>query len=213
MAVGVKTWLRRVVVPIMMLVPTALAFFGPVSAFGNGFRPGGPSVAVAPQTVSWQAGCLQAPVPGAVIDTFQAPECPYCAGRRTLRFAASPRDEVYAPVAGRITFAGRVAGIGYVTVEPAGAPSHLVTVGGVNSDGRKMSGLIERGAVIGSVADDKGIHLSVRQVHPSGHPSYLDPEPFLERLWVRARLAPLDGSPPRPSQQHHGCRVGSRAVP
>lgn len=156
---------------------------------------------------SWRAGCLARPVPGPVISTFQAPDCPYCAGRRTIDFGVVVGDEVRSPVAGRVIFAGIVAGIGYVTVAPFAASSHLVTVGGLVVSNALDTEIVDLGEIVGTAQGSAVISLSVRLVHASGLKSYVDPEPLLARWRVRSRLVPLSGSAPRPVQPIYGCRL------
>ncbi|HET9259637.1 MAG TPA: hypothetical protein VFP42_05850, partial [Acidimicrobiia bacterium] len=68
--------------------------------------------------------CLAPPVPGPVTAGF-APEGSY-AGHWGVDFAATVGDEVVAPVSGGVTFAGSVAGMKTVTIEPV--PGYKVSV-------------------------------------------------------------------------------------
>jgi len=176
--------------------------------------------------------CLIPPVSGSITERFRAPDCPYCAGRRTIKFSAEIGQAVRAPVSGQVSFAGVVAGIGYVTITPTQAPSHLVTVGGLigyesirdgnvqtgdtlgyvlitglNSTGPDSAGPDSAGPDSAGAAINGSVLLSVRQIHPSGQTTYLDPEPYLAYSRVRARLLPAEGLARRPVQAVFGCRT------
>lgn len=135
---------------------------------------------------SWKAGCLVPPVPGPIVRFFQEPDCPYCAGQRTVDFGVRFGDVIRSPVAGRVSFAGFVAGVGYVTVVPVADPTHLVTLGGVIPGA--MPETIAAGDHIGTAQGPEVVRLSVRQIRASGPKAYRDPEPLLARWRVRARL-------------------------
>jgi len=154
------------------------------------------------------AVCLLAPVPGKIVGRFRAPNCPYCAGRRAVDFAVAAGDVVYSPVAGQVSFAGTVAGTGYVTIVPAGASSHLVTVGGVGRGDLVPGDDVLAGQELGAAEGASRIPLTLRQVLSSGLKAYLDPEPYLAQWRVRARLIPLDGVVGRPIRPTFGCRIG-----
>lgn len=173
-----------------------------------------PVPVVASAEVSPSDHCLAAPVDGPLLESFVEPACPYCAGRRTIGFAARTGDAVRAPAGGRIHFSGSVVGSAYVTIVPDTDPSMLVTVGGVEPEPtgfragappREILGpIVGRGQVIGIATGPVG--LSLRQQASSGPPTYLDPEPYLARWRVRARLIPLDGAAGRHPDKRFGCR-------
>src|SRR5690606_4613334 len=75
-------------------------------------------VAGAPRPVSAGA-CWEPPVAAPVVDPFRPPACPWCPGNRGLTFGTPPGAVVRAVAAGRITFAGPVAGTVYLVVELA----------------------------------------------------------------------------------------------
>lgn len=197
---------------MFVLPPAALAPFDSSNTNDNA-RASRPPQAVA----SVLGDCLRAPVDAPLGARFVEPTCPYCAGRRTLGFAAVAGDLVRSAVTGRIHFSGVVVGSGYVTVVSAVDTSLLVTVGGVNPgppnrpDRFRLfhktrahptlaeGASIEAGQVIGVAAGPIG--LSMRRRSPSGPDTYLDPEPYLARRRVRARLVPLadpgPADPPR----------------
>lgn len=154
-----------------------------------------------PGPVSASGRCLSAPVAGPIVARFVAPPCPYCAGRRTLDFGAALGDSVRAPVTGRVHFAGDVVGAGFVTVATS---RYLVTVGGLDpvSD---LGPSVERGQVLGGAVGT--VRMSLRRLDVAGTRSYLDPEPFLVRRRVPARLVPLGEVRPRPVRVVLGCRA------
>ena len=63
------------------------------------------------------------PVPGAVVRAFEAPAHRYGSGHRGVDLAARPGAPVRAARGGVVTWAGEVAGIGYVTVDHGGGLS------------------------------------------------------------------------------------------
>ena len=107
------------------------------------------------------AVCLAPPVPGQVIAGF-APEGAY-AGHWGVDFAATPGDGVKAPVAGRITFAGSVAGMRTVTIEPV--PGYKVSVSYLSDITVGTGEMVERGDLVGHAGSPHGrpgVHMSVR---------------------------------------------------
>ena len=67
-----------------------------------------------------QAGsCYVPPVPAPVVHPFVGPECPYCPGRRGIGYEPRPGTPVVAVAAGTVGFAGKVAGVLWVTVAHA----------------------------------------------------------------------------------------------
>lgn len=158
----------------------------------------GPNVA---RSVSASGTCLSAPVSGPITARFVAPACPYCSGRRTLGFRAAIGEVVRSPLAGRVHFTGDVVGRGFVTVASS---VYLVTVGGLEP-GPGLGTSVARGQELGLATGP--VQLSLRRTDGAGLRSYLDPEPFLVRWRVPARLLPLDGSPARPVRAVLGCRT------
>lgn len=138
--------------------------------------------------------CLLAPVDGPVARPYVAPACPYCPGNRAIDYRVESGDGVVAPVSGTIRFVGRVAGVGYVTVDAEG---HLVTVGGLDAFRADLvrGGAVGQGERLGSAAGD-GVSLSLRRVTRVAGAErfeYVDPTPSLGRAVPRrARLVSVD---------------------
>ncbi|HUG86647.1 MAG TPA: M23 family metallopeptidase [Euzebya sp.] len=86
------------------------------------------------------------PVPGAVVRHFDPPEDPYGPGHRGVDLAAGPGDPVTAALSGTIAFSGRVAGVGWVTVDHGG---HLTTTYGPLEERRAAGSAIATGQVLG----------------------------------------------------------------
>lgn len=99
--------------------------------------------------------CLAAavrPVPGEVTRPFDPPAQPWLAGHRGVDLVASPGDAVVAALAGRVTFAGPVAGSTWVTLAHG---SRWHTTYGVLADLRVTAGEhVGAGDVLGVVAPD-----------------------------------------------------------
>ena len=72
---------------------------------------GPPATTPRPVAVTYEA-----PVTGPVTDPFRPPATPYGPGNRGLEHATEPGGPVRAAAAGRVTFAGAVAGTLHVTV-------------------------------------------------------------------------------------------------
>ena len=135
---------------------------------------------------------LWMPVAGAVVRGFDARAGPYGAGHRGIDIAAPMGELVGAPAAGRVVFAGPVAGTTWVSVQIA--PGVLVTLGPV-PDPAVRAGPVRARSPIGRVGPGHGgtLHLGVRV-----DGVYVDPLPYLLDR-PRARLAPLlspGGLPP-----------------
>jgi murein DD-endopeptidase MepM/ murein hydrolase activator NlpD len=95
---------------------------------------------------------------------------------------------VRAAAAGRVTFAGVVAGVRYVVL--AHADGLRATYGGLTSSLLSVGDRVPAGAVVG--ASGAGLHFGVRRGDV-----YLDPEPMLGELRRRPRLVPTDATAPR----------------
>ena len=127
---------------------------------------------------------LWMPVAGAVVRGFDARAGPYGPGHRGIDIAAPTGELVRTPAAGRVVFAGPVAGTIWVSLRIA--PGVLVTVGPV-LDPLVTAGQVRPRSPIGRVGPGHGatLHLGVRV-----DGVYVDPLPYLLDR-PRARLAPL----------------------
>lgn len=133
--------------------------------------------------------CWAPPVDAVVIDPFREPACAWCPGNRGLEYGTSPGTAVRAVAAGEVSFAGRVAGVGYVVVRHG--DGLRATYGGVSSQLRTGMPVVAA-MVIGTT--EGTLHFGLRR-----GADYLDPAPFLGVVAGRARLVPVDGAAPRPS--------------
>ena len=135
------------------------------------------------------APCLLPPVSGRVTDGFRSPVCPYCAGNRGLEIDTTPGQTVVAAAAGRVSFAGSVAGTRYVAVEHGGG--YRTTYGGLASITVTTGTRVDAGGALGTSAAHTFFGLRQGDV-------YLDPYPHLGVVVIAPHLVPLDGSPGRP---------------
>ena len=155
------------------------------------FVPAAAPASVAERTVPPPAAPDPPPVPGlwmptagAVVRGFDSRAGPYGPGHRGIDIAAPMGQVVRAPAAGRVMFAGPVAGTTWVSLRIA--PGVLVTLGPV-LDPEVTAGPVGTRSPIGRVGPGHGatLHLGVRV-----DGVYVDPLPYLLDR-PRARLAPL----------------------
>ena len=119
------------------------------------------------------AVCLTPPVPGPVIAGY-APTGTF-SGHWGVDFAAPMGESVAAPVGGRITFAGSVAGMRTITIEPV--PGYKVSVSYLSAIEVSTGDNVSRGTSIGRAGSPHGapgVHMSVRVVD-----RYVDPAGLL----------------------------------
>jgi murein DD-endopeptidase MepM/ murein hydrolase activator NlpD len=176
-------------------VPAARA--GAPSRFPPAMGQRGPDSLQAPPRVP----LLHPPVDGPLLRGFEETAGPYGPGHRGVDFGAAPGAPVRAPASGRVTFAGRVAGATWVTIEVA--PAVLVTVGPLRSVATPVGRAVTANAPVGTLAP--GHPVVDRSPAPGGSPHaglaalhlglrvsgvYVDPLPWLAGL-ARPRLAPL----------------------
>ncbi|WP_374114287.1 peptidoglycan DD-metalloendopeptidase family protein [Streptomyces sp. NK08204] len=154
----------------------------------------------------------QAPVPAigrawpvgsrpVVLRGWQPPATVYGPGHRGVDLAAPPGARVHAVAAGRVTFAGRVAGRGVVSVELAGTDLRT-TYEPVRPSVRKGD-RVGAGGVVGAVeptgshcATTTCVHWGLRRGE-----TYLDPLTLLPPWLLHpgpSRLLPVLGVPARP---------------
>ena len=175
-----------VAVAALSTVLTAVAGVGP--ADGIAPRPVAVSSAARPATeppAPTPPRPYSPPVDAPVVDPFRPPATPYGPGNRGLEYATVPGTPARAIGAGTVTFAGRVAGRGVVTVEhPDGLRSSLTGLVEV----RVTAGdRVDRGQVLGTTA--ALLHLGVRRGD-----EYVDPAAlFGAGPPVHAVLVPVPG--------------------
>ena len=148
-----------------------------------------PPAAAAPRRVPG----LRLPVAGPLTRPFEAPASRYAPGHRGIDLAAPPGAPVRAPAAGRVRFAGPVAGMAWVSIEAA--PGVTVTVGPLAAVRVRAGQAVPALAPLGRLAPGHAgaLHLGLRI---GG--AYADPLPYLAGAG-RPRLVPLP--PPGPGGQ------------
>ncbi|MFH8803731.1 peptidoglycan DD-metalloendopeptidase family protein [Streptomyces sp. NPDC017936] len=151
-----------------------------------------PSAPVPALARSWPVG-----VRPAVVRGWEPPPTAYARGHRGVDLAAPAGAPVRAAAAGRVLFAGRVAGRGVVSVDLAGTDLRT-TYEPVTASVRKGD-VVAAGAVVGRV-EAAGSHCAVTCVHWGllrGR-SYLNPLSLLPPWLLRggpSRLLPVWGVP------------------
>lgn len=98
------------------------------------------------------------PVHLPVVDGFRTPACTWCAGNRGIDYAAETGSAVASVVGGTVTYAGRVAGTGYVVVRSARGV--LVTHGGLVTISARRGDSVRAGDVVGGAGE--GLYIGVR---------------------------------------------------
>jgi murein DD-endopeptidase MepM/ murein hydrolase activator NlpD len=128
---------------------------------------------------------LRLPVAGPVVRGFEAPAGPYGPGHRGVDLSAPAGTPVTTPAAGRVTFAGPVAGSLWVSVLVA--PGVVTSVGPLLDAAVATGRRLRAGARVGRLAAGHGgaVHLSLRV-----DGGYVDPLPWLAGR-PRPRLVPL----------------------
>ena len=142
------------------------------------------------------APCWMPPVATPVVEAFDAPECPWCAGHRGVEFGPTTGAAVRAVAAGTVAFAGSVAGRRYVAVDqPDG---RRVTYGWLATIAVGEGDAVRAGDVVGRAGER--LMLTVRV---GG--DYVDPAPMLGRLVRRPWLVPADGAGREPPPARLEC--------
>jgi murein DD-endopeptidase MepM/ murein hydrolase activator NlpD len=175
--------------PFLLAAVLAAGAVAPVAA------PVGAPAAVAERSPSWvpveprspRVPALWMPVTGPLVRGFEARAGPYGPGHRGIDIAAPVGELVRAPTAGRVVFAGPVAGTTWVTL--MAAPGVLVTLGPL-LDPAVTATRVPSKAPVGRVAPGHTatpvtLHLSVRV-----DGVYVDPLAYLVDR-PRPRLVPL----------------------
>lgn len=107
------------------------------------------------------AVCISPPVGGPVVAGY-APVGSY-GGHWGVDYAANVGEPVLAPVSGTVTFAGSVAGMKTVTIEPV--PGYKVSLSYLRRIDVSAGASVVRGAVVGTTGSPHGapgVHLSTR---------------------------------------------------
>ncbi|MEW2248766.1 M23 family metallopeptidase [Streptomyces sp. NPDC006975] len=195
---GTQRYARVMWVVPVVLLGLATGVLAPL-AWARGPAPPGPGAAVpavpAVATV-WPVG-----VRPRVLRGWSPPASPYGPGHRGVDLAAAPGTPVRTVAAGRVSFAGRVAGKGVVSVElrGTGTPPLRTTYEPVRASVR-AGDQVPAGAVIGTV-EPAGSHCTT---FPCLHwglrraGTYLDPLQLLPprlRNGGLSRLLPVRGVP------------------
>ncbi|WP_420453210.1 murein hydrolase activator EnvC family protein [Ilumatobacter sp.] len=150
------------------------------------------------------APCWSPPVVGSVVEPFEEPPCPYCAGNRAVDFRVAHGSAVRAVAAGTVTWTGRVVGTLYVVVQHPGGLR--TTYGRLGSVSVRAGDRVLARTRLGSATERASLSLR------SGA-TYLDPMPRIGHLVGRRRLVPIDATPARPAPPPRlscGARVGPR---
>ena len=136
--------------------------------------------------------CLRAPVSAPVADPFRPPSCAWCPGNRGIDYATGRATGVEAAAAGRVVFAGPVAGVVWLTVDHGRG---LVSSYGPMAELAVTAGAVVRaGDTLGRSAG--ALHFGVRQ---DGR--YVDPAPLIgTALHLVPRLIALDRRVPPPAR-------------
>ena len=168
-------------------------------------------VALLPVLIAFQAGAPPAlawtwPVDGPVLRPFALGDNPYAGGQhRGIDAGAARGSPVRAPTAGIVSFAGTVPGGGR-TVTLLTEAGHAVTLVHLGEITVARDGLVEEGAVVGTIGPSGDpehaigyVHLGVRVAEdPNG---YLDPLAFLPAREVTPPPVPEPAGDPAPAEE------------
>ncbi|CAL9410059.1 hypothetical protein SUDANB6_01633 [Streptomyces sp. enrichment culture] len=186
-------WARPVLLAALLLVPVLPPGPAPAAVVTAGGRPAGPAVPAVGRT--WPVGTHPP-----VLRDWAPPPGPYAPGHRGVDLAAPPGAPVRAVAPGRVSFAGRVAGKGVVSLELAGTgdPPLRTTYEPVRASVREGEE-VTAGEVIGAV-EPTGSHCAAPCLHWGlrGAGTYLNPLMLLPPRLLRAgpsRLLPVLGVP------------------
>lgn len=162
--------------------------FAVVLAFGALGWPSAPARAAVP----WQW-----PVTGAIVRGFDPPDDPYGAGHRGIDIAATIGTVIVAPDDGVVTFAGKVGGRLFLTIDHGGGVSS--TCSWLTSVQVHKNDHVVRGQPIATTGWGHA-DLPVPHLHFGARKdgTYVDPMAYLTPLLVTGliRLAPLGASAP-----------------
>lgn len=185
------------------LLSLALLIALPGSGLGP-LPPLTPVFPLAPLAPAEPSGSWSPPATGPLVRPFDPPAQPWAAGHRGADWAA-PEGRAVAPAAGRVHFAGDVAGRAVITLSHAnGMYSSLEPV--TAAEGLSVGDAVGAGEVLGTVSapehcPQQCVHWGVRipdgwVVDGSAWDRYLDPLVLLG--WSGPSvLWPLEGGPPK----------------
>ncbi|GAB2878081.1 M23 family metallopeptidase [Streptomyces deserti] len=192
--------MRACVRLVLLLVLTVATVLAPpphrwVASGAAGPLPPGADAGVPAIGRAWPVG-----VRPPVLRGWEPPATPYGRGHRGVDLAAAPGTPVRAVAAGRVSFAGRVAGKGVVSVELTGTgdPPLRTTYEPVTAAVKKGEE-VAPGEVIGTV-EPTGSHCTATCVHWGllRGETYLDPLALLPPWLLHrgpSRLLPVSGVP------------------
>jgi murein DD-endopeptidase MepM/ murein hydrolase activator NlpD len=155
------------------------------------------ALALAPALAPARVPPLRPPVEAPVVKPFDMTHGVFKRGHRGVDLVARPGTVVTSPAPGIVRFAGRVAGLGWVTIEVQ--PKVLVTVGPLDHivvhAGDQVGALTPLGMVQAGHGD--GVHLGVRV-----DGLYVDPLPHLVHMGAPhlvplSTIQPVSVSPPQ----------------
>ncbi len=151
------------------------------------------------------ATCYRHPVDAVVVQPFDAPACRWCPGNRGLDYGTAPGVPVRAAAAGRVTFAGSVAGARWVTISHA--DGLRTSYGPLSTIAVRRGHVAAGGDVVGRTGGR--LHVGLRRGE-----TYLDPARlFGPPVRLRPRLVPLAApAPPGPASSCPAPRRSRTAV-
>jgi murein DD-endopeptidase MepM/ murein hydrolase activator NlpD len=140
-------------------------------------------------------GQWQWPVEGPIVRGYDPPDSPYGSGHRGIDIGAPVGTAVRAPEAGKVTFAGKVGGHLFVTIDHGGGVAS--TYSWLTSIAVRKGDTVARGDVVArSGAGHPGdlqpsLHLGVKL-----NGAYVDPLDYLGPIDIGGliRLAPISGA-------------------
>jgi murein DD-endopeptidase MepM/ murein hydrolase activator NlpD len=145
-----------------------------------------------PAPPAFAAGQWQWPITGPILRGYDPPDSPYAAGHRGIDIGAPVGTPVRSPEAGKVTFAGKVGGHLFLTIDHGGGVSS--TYSWLTSIAVKKGNVVVRGDVVarsgsGHPGDEEpSLHLGVKL-----NGAYVDPLDYLGPIDISdfIRLAPL----------------------